>query len=1000
TSAARARATARQADTRAKSLFTTTNTIPGVGMILSPEGVAALAGESNVVKISRLPRYEVTNANAAQLVNAINTWRYRGNIGSGVRVGVIDTGIDYTHADFGGPGTIEAYDAAIAKAESYNWRAGLGPLGKAKVLGGYDFVGDDYNADPSAENYQPIPNPDTNPIDCGEHGTHVSGTVGGYGVDADGATFTGDYSKLKPARLSAMDVGPGMAPGAQLYGLKVFGCEGSTDIVIDALDWALDPNGDGAFDDHLDIVNLSLGSDYAPGDDPQNAVTDKLAEHGVLAVFSAGNNGDLTDTGGSDATSSISVASSVDSLQQRDGLIVNAPGDVAGTVGGQVSVAYDWLANGPTGASVSGVVATIPGDNSDGCDPLSDADAALVAGKVAWLEWDDSDATRRCGSVGRSGNVKAAGAIGSIFTSSLDVFGAGITGDEEIPVFQLPKAGTDQLRAAAEAGELEVTFDGALVGTIKDVTPAITDTLSSFSSRGLHGSVGVVKPDVAAVGDTVSSALMGSGNKVLTISGTSMAAPTTAGVAALVQGAHPTWGPLMLKSAVVNNARHDVFTGPGKTGERYGPARVGAGRIDAIGAVRGSVLAYADGPGVNPVSASFGVVPAPVAGGPISKTINVTVRNTSAQPVKVKLAYEAINPSPGVTYTVTPGTVKLGKKASTTATVTMRVVPSELRHRIDPTMDVEQVNPYFGEAEPRQFVSDSSGRMLVTPQGKPSLRVPVYGAAKPTSAMSAALVGDALALTGADLATGDGPTDYNSLVSVLELGETSDRLPTCDQVEGGEDGEAPCTTGPTDEGGDLSHVGASSTTGENALLTFGIATFGEWANIGNVVIPYVDYDVTGDGEADFETYVQTIAGTDLLYAWTIDLNVDPADSLVDLEPVNLQFGDVDTNVFDTNVLTMSVLKEAIGMTTEATSTPIEYTVGMFSAITGDDIDTSGPVAYDAGTPVISTESTLLGDIAGDSVALTGTRSVAAKALVLHLHNAPGTRAQVVDVPAK
>ena len=134
-------------------------------------------------------------------------------------------------------------------------------------------------------------------------------------------------------------------------------------------------------------------------------------------------------------------------------------------------------------------------------------------GKVAWLEWDDNDATRRCGSVGRSANVKAAGAIGAIFTSGLDVFGAGITGDATIPVFQLPKAGTDKLRPAAEAGTLQVTFDGALQATIKDVTASITDTLSSFSSRGVHGSIGVVKPDVAAPGDTIASAGMGTGSR-------------------------------------------------------------------------------------------------------------------------------------------------------------------------------------------------------------------------------------------------------------------------------------------------------------------------------------------------------------------------------------------------------------------------------------------------------------------------------------------------------
>ena len=71
--------------------------------------------------------------------------------------------------------------------------------------------------------------------------------------------------------LDGMRIGPGMAPGAQLYALRVFGCEGSTDLIGPALDMAADPNGDGNFSDRLDIVNLSLGSDYVPSDDPENA---------------------------------------------------------------------------------------------------------------------------------------------------------------------------------------------------------------------------------------------------------------------------------------------------------------------------------------------------------------------------------------------------------------------------------------------------------------------------------------------------------------------------------------------------------------------------------------------------------------------------------------------------------------------------------------------------------------------------------------------------------
>ena len=250
----------------------------------------------------------------------LDTWQNTKVTGEGVRVGIIDTGIDYTHADFGGPGTVAAWDAAHADS--------AGPFTPtAKVVGGFDFVGDDYNADPAAADYQPVAHPDPNPLDCNGHGTHVSGTAAGYGVNADGSTFTGDYAGLTGDDLYDMKIGPGMAPKASLYALKVFGCTGSTDLVIPALDWALDPDGNGDFSDHLDIVNLSLGSDYVPVDDPDNKFIDELSKNGVLPVISAGNNGDLTDTGGSpgNAVRSLAVASSVDAYQLRDGLKINTP---------------------------------------------------------------------------------------------------------------------------------------------------------------------------------------------------------------------------------------------------------------------------------------------------------------------------------------------------------------------------------------------------------------------------------------------------------------------------------------------------------------------------------------------------------------------------------------------------------------------------------------------------------------------------------------------------
>ena len=119
--------------------------------------------------------------------------------GEGVKVGVIDTGIDIDHPDFGGTGT-----------------DGETSFPTPRVAYGWDFVGDDYNADPTSPDYQPVPRPDSNPDDCQGHGTHVAGIVG---ADADVT---------------------GVAPNVTLGAYRVFGCGGSVDtqIILDALERA------------------------------------------------------------------------------------------------------------------------------------------------------------------------------------------------------------------------------------------------------------------------------------------------------------------------------------------------------------------------------------------------------------------------------------------------------------------------------------------------------------------------------------------------------------------------------------------------------------------------------------------------------------------------------------------------------------------------------------------------------------------------------------------
>jgi subtilisin family serine protease len=979
-------ATARRKDTKATKLFTLTNSIPGVALRLDQAGLKAVAARSDVVKVSRIVPKHATNANTAVLTKVINAWHYAGGLGKGVKVGVIDTGIDYTHKDFGGKGTIAAYDAAKTASASPTWRSSLPALGKAKVAGGADFVGDSYYPDPTLDDgsdnpdYDPVAKPDTNPLDCNDHGTHVSGTAAGYGVTARGNTFTGNYSALTRSSLLEMKVGPGMAPAATLYGLKVFGCEGSTDYVLPALDWALDPNGDGNFSDHLDIINLSLGSDDSPTDDPENAVIDELTSHGVTSVISAGNNGDLTDTGGSpgNATSSIGVASTVDAYQLRDGLKVNAPSTVAGMTDGQMSIAYDWTNNGPTKKPVTGTVAAIPGDNADGCAPLSAADAATVKGKVAWLEWDDDDATRACGSVGRSANVKAAGAIGAIFTSGVAVFGAGITGDDTIPVFQLTKAATDKLRPAATAGTLNVTFDGAYRSTVKSIDESISDTLSGFSSRGVHGSTGVVKPDVAAPGDTIASAGVGTGDGPLVISGTSMAAPLITGVSALVRSRHPDYTPLQVKAAVMNGAGHDVWTGPNQTGDKYAPARVGAGRVDARRSTNATVLAYSPGAN-NPVSASFGVVPVPVGQGTKTLTRPLTVLNKSSKAKNVKLSYEPVVSQPGVSYSVSPTTLRVKANSSGSAKVTMRVNPTALRHTIDPTMDVDQLDL------PRQYVADASGRVLVTAAGEEPARVPVYGAAKPVSTTTASATDSDILLTGKGFSQGSGSTQWTSLTSVLRYGASSGKLPKCGPAQ-----TSRCVSVASQRSGDLQYVGAGAT---DDYLWFGLSTYADWAKIGTSVQPYVDFDTTGDGKPDFETTLEYFAATDVMIAVTYDLNDPNADP--SLEAANFNLGDVDTNAFDNNVLLLPVSKKAVGI--RSNGPLVSYTVNTWSTLlAGGDLDQVGPVLFNAGNPRLKVSSELYED-AGNT-AIPYTLRGPARALVLHLHGEAGKRAQVLRLP--
>jgi subtilisin family serine protease len=992
-------------DRAAKELYRTSNAVAGVTVVADAATLRELAVSPDVRSIRLTVPKRFENSGAAVLTRVLDTWRDTGRLGDDVRVGVIDTGIDYTHANFGGPGTPEAFRAIDEKVVDPSY------FPTAKVVGGHDFVGNAYDAE-SDDSAASTPRPDPNPLDCNGHGSHVAGTAAGFGVDADGSTFDGDYTALTPDALNAMRIGPGMAPRALLYALKVFGCQGSTNVTADALDWALDPDQDGDFADHLDIVNLSLGSDYGAPDDPDSLFVRKVNQNGVLTVFSAGNGGDLYDIGGSPGNTpeALTVASTRDQYVLRDAAEVTAPADVAGIKPGQYSVnytAYDTL------ELTAPVVRLNPADqiDRDGC-VASAFSSTDVAGKIVWLEWDDNDATRRCGSGGRTTNASNAGAAGVLLTSTLENFAAGIGGNAVIPAFQLTGSATAQLRLPMEAGTLSIRYAGGLRTSLKTFQPAIEDTTSSFTSRGTRTNV---KPDVAAPGDTIASTLVGSGNRPAVNSGTSMAAPHVAGIAALIRQAHPDWTPAEIKAAVMDTADHDVFSHEDRGIPIHAPNRVGTGRVNARNALDNQVLAFAED---NPsqVSVGFGVVE---AAGPVRLTRTIRVVNKSIRQVGYDVAYHGITDMPGVEYRVDKTSITLGPHDIAKIEVTLTIDdPTALRKVADPTIAKEQVGVT------RQFLADESGRVVLTPtQNGPTqnatvpLRVSVYSAPKPVADINTPSTIRAdrneqavLDLSGRGVNQGSGDQRYQSLISALELQAQSPRLPDC-----GGGVTTNCAINETAKGGDLRYVGAASTAPlarlrgepETAMLGFGIAMWGDWYNLGSNTVPFVDIDVNGDSAPDFEISVTKPADTDVLVARTVNL---ASGATVALEGVNRLFGDVDSNVFDTNVVVLPVRLRDIGIDPGGDTARLSYRVGVAGRYAASDglVDSvPGSMSFDPLKPGLWVQGD--GDPALSFASWPGTalvvhRDPAALAedgadslLILNHHNARDDRASVVRV---
>ena len=103
-----------------------------------------LASVHNKLPVPKQPLKKVARnswgeVDSSAFINAVAAQQKYSIDGQGISVGIIDTGIDYTHKMFGGEGTIEVYDANDPKIISEDFPT-------VKVVGGYDFVGAQFNS--------------------------------------------------------------------------------------------------------------------------------------------------------------------------------------------------------------------------------------------------------------------------------------------------------------------------------------------------------------------------------------------------------------------------------------------------------------------------------------------------------------------------------------------------------------------------------------------------------------------------------------------------------------------------------------------------------------------------------------------------------------------------------------------------------------------------------------------------------------------------------------
>jgi len=937
-----------------KVMFRVQRAYNGIAMVVSRKKVSEILKMPGVKAVHFMhPKYP-TALSDIDFLGARSFWTktipsggVQGVHGENVKIADIDTGLDYIHTNFGGPGTQAAYADVSDKSVVPNPH-----FPSAKVPGGYDFAGDDYDG-------SNFPEPDPNPMDSSNsHGTATASLIGGYGVNFGGSTYFGPYDNS--TNIGAMKISPGFAPKGEIYPLRVFGISGSTNLVTAAIDWTMDPNGDGDFSDRMDVVNMSLGHNQGFADDPDSVAAANAASAGIIVCSAAGNAGDTYYIHSSPASApgTLSVAASIN---EQAGFVYNA--SVTGespNLSGKKGFGI-YASTSPKDSVTGDVVYARPPDASA---PLTNS--AAVAGRIVLIDRGAvtfSEKAQYAMAAGATGIIVVNNIPGNPIRQNTDLAYPPIT----IPDVLIPlNAGTTLKNAAAfdektgiPASPTKVTI-APEKGTIMR-TGTAADTMASYSSRGPALSGSGLKPDITAPAEVVGVALSLSGNELGTFNGTSSATPHVAGSMALMKQLHPTWTVEELMALVMNTATHDLFVSSPSASPvpspnpKYGVGRVGAGRIDLTKASQANVIAY-NGTDQKLVSVSFGNVEVPVDGS-VSLDKVITVSNKGATSTAYNVTYQNVNGRTGADFNFA-GAASFNVPAGGTFSlpVNFTAIGSQLKH--GKKQSVSSTQSVVGGDLGRQYLTEKAGYAVLTPTGnstEPVIRVPLYAAPKPVSSLHATVSGFVpstptgqftVSMSGSGIFNGTAwPTDIISLVKGFELQYASPQVGSRN---------APADPNVLKYVGVMSdYTSVARTDNAEAKITFGLEGFGDAAVPEfNSSDKEIFLDIDQDGLDDFVIFFGSRASgsvhSNVYFPALVYLNAGFGIYLGNY--TNTYPGNqLDTNSFNNSIISCTVNASSLGLAGIGQPTKFNYHVRTFDR-NGFQVDETPVMTYDLAKP--------------------------------------------------